>query len=116
MNISHLTAPPVLAPLYDLWRWIAPGPDTPAALPAAPTAHRACAPARPSIPALSTRNLKSSAPTALKSGTPRKPLRIIRVLESDHVPSNVGRMVISGRMADVCAELDRLADREQALH
>jgi hypothetical protein len=35
------------------------------------------------------------------------PLRIIRVKESN--PQMAGRMVISGRMADVCAELDRLA-------
>jgi hypothetical protein len=43
-------------------------------------------------------------------------LRVIRIIEKDHVPANVGRMVISGSMADVCAELDRLADREAALH
>jgi hypothetical protein len=42
----------------------------------------------------------------------RKPLRIVRILESGQPTSQVGRMVISGRMADVCAELDRLAERE----
>jgi hypothetical protein len=36
-----------------------------------------------------------------------QPLRVIRVQESN--PQMAGRMVISGRMADVCAELDRLA-------
>jgi hypothetical protein len=41
-----------------------------------------------------------------------KPLRIVRILESGQPTSQVGRMVISGRMADVCAELDRLAERE----
>jgi hypothetical protein len=35
------------------------------------------------------------------------PLRVIRV--KDNNPQMAGRMVISGRMADVCAELDRLA-------
>lgn len=35
------------------------------------------------------------------------PLRVIRV--KDGSPQMAGRMVISGRMADVCAELDRLA-------
>jgi len=44
-----------------------------------------------------------------------KPLRIVRVLEAGQARSAVGRMVISGRMADVCAELDRLAAREAAL-
>lgn len=46
----------------------------------------------------------------------KRPLRIVRILEADHAPANVGRMMISGRMADVCAELDRLAARESAMH
>lgn len=45
-----------------------------------------------------------------------RPLRIVRVLEANHSPANVGRMFMSGRMADVCAELDRLAAREAACH
>lgn len=44
----------------------------------------------------------------------RRPLRVLRVLESGQPRAHVGRMVISGRMADVCAELDRLAAREAA--
>jgi hypothetical protein len=45
---------------------------------------------------------------------PAKPLRVVRVLEPS-VPRQVaGRMVISGRLADVCAELDRLAALEAA--
>jgi hypothetical protein len=43
-----------------------------------------------------------------------KPLRVVRVVESDQARTAVGRMVISGRMADVCAELDRLAACEAA--
>jgi hypothetical protein len=35
------------------------------------------------------------------------PLRIVRVKDAN--PQMAGRMVISGRMADVCAELDRMA-------
>lgn len=45
----------------------------------------------------------------------QKPLRVVRVLEAGQAQSSVGRMVISGRMADVCAELDRLAACEAAL-
>lgn len=45
-----------------------------------------------------------------------KPLRVVRVFESGQAKSNVGRMVISGRMADVCAELDRLVAHEAKLH
>jgi hypothetical protein len=39
-------------------------------------------------------------------------LRVVRVMEGRHACAGAGRMVISGRMADVCAELDRLAELE----
>jgi len=39
----------------------------------------------------------------------RKPLRVVRVLDAEQSRSNAGRIVISGCIADVCAELDRLA-------
>jgi hypothetical protein len=39
-------------------------------------------------------------------------LKVLRVRESGDGPQTSGRMVISGRMADVCAELDRLAALE----
>jgi hypothetical protein len=42
-----------------------------------------------------------------------QPLRVVRFIETDVPAANAaqmaGRMVISGRMSDVCAELDRLA-------
>lgn len=38
-----------------------------------------------------------------------KPLRVLRIRESRANPRHAGRLVISGRMADVCAELERLA-------
>ena len=41
-----------------------------------------------------------------------KPLRVVRVVEASAPRAVAGRMVISGRMADVCAELDRLAAQE----
>jgi hypothetical protein len=44
----------------------------------------------------------------------RRPLRVVRVMEGCPASSGAGRMVISGRMADVCAELDRLAELEAA--
>ena len=43
-----------------------------------------------------------------------RPLRVLRVVDAGHAASTAGRMVISGRMADVCAELDRLAALEAA--
>jgi hypothetical protein len=45
-----------------------------------------------------------------------KPLRVVRVVEASAPRAVAGRMVISGRMADVCAELDRLAALEARLH
>ena len=45
---------------------------------------------------------------------PAKALRVVRVVEPSAPRATAGRMVISGRMADVCAELDRLAALEAA--
>jgi len=40
-----------------------------------------------------------------------RPLRVVHIAEEQRPPLHTaGRMVISGRMADVCAELDRLID------
>jgi hypothetical protein len=43
---------------------------------------------------------------------PAMPLRVVRVVEPSAPRTVAGRMVISGRLADVCAELDRLAALE----
>lgn len=43
-----------------------------------------------------------------------RPLRVVRVVEGAATSPGAGRMVISGRMADVCAELERLAALEAA--
>jgi hypothetical protein len=52
-------------------------------------------------------------PPAARAGTlPLRPLRVVRVVDACHAPASAGRMVISGRMADVCAELERLAALE----
>jgi hypothetical protein len=52
-------------------------------------------------------------PAQALQSTPRPlPLRVARVMEAQHNRTQAGRMVISGRMADVCAELDRLAELE----
>lgn len=39
-------------------------------------------------------------------------LRIVREFDSAVSPSCAGRMVISGRMADVCAELERMSQAD----
>ncbi len=43
-----------------------------------------------------------------------RPLRVLHVVEAGQPSSQAGRLVISGRMADVCAELDRLAAFEHS--
>ena len=45
----------------------------------------------------------------------QRPLRVLHVVDADAPATCLGRMVISGRMADVCAELDRLAASETRL-
>jgi len=78
--------------------------------------------AAPQAPLASGVLSRSVGPLALRPAVPaiqpglqvRRPLRVVRVVESGQPRTHVGRMVISGRMADVCAELDRLAAREAA--
>ena len=41
-------------------------------------------------------------------------LKVVREDDAAVSPTCAGRMTISGRMADVCAELDRMAQRESA--
>ena len=75
--------------------------------------------------ALSTRAVRGSRPfhrsvsnpvQAMRPARPAlsTPLRVVRLSEGGECPGSAGRMVISGRMADVCAELDRLVAREAA--
>ena len=65
-----------------------------------------------------SRWLRSNTPVALKqvcrpAQQPRTSrLKIVRQFEPGVGPTCAGRMVISGRMADVCAELDRMTERE----
>ena len=59
-----------------------------------------------------------STPCPLPSHSKAKPgqrqpsLRVVHVHETGQSAAGAGRMVISGRMADVCAELDRLVAME----
>ncbi len=51
-------------------------------------------------------------PPLPRMSPPANPLRILRIEEAGQGAECAGRMVISGRMADVCAELDRLVALE----
>lgn len=73
-----------------------------------PPVTQACAGA-----AAETRKPASSACAAVErnaqaSGPARAVVRVLRVVDEHALPRSAGRMVISGRFADVCAELERL--------
>jgi hypothetical protein len=54
-----------------------------------------------------------SAPKGLITKLPaHQPLRVLHVVEPGERTVGAGRLRICGRMADVCAELDRLVERE----
>jgi len=59
-------------------------------------------------------SLRRPARAAAGAERPRRPLRVVRVVDGSFAPARAGRMFMSGRMADVCAELDRLAALETA--
>lgn len=61
-------------------------------------------PSRPATPSLS---MPSANRTATLSVV--RAVRVVRVSEPGMTSQSAGRMVMSGRMADVCAELERLA-------
>jgi hypothetical protein len=89
MGITMFTLSGLFAPLQALMGWTALAPKR-------ERAHCATAVAR----ATTCRQV------------PRRPLRVVRVVDGSALSQHAGRMVISGRMADVCAELDRLAALE----
>jgi hypothetical protein len=105
MGITFFTFNGLFAPLQQLAGWLAAAPfRTPARThrrPHAPTAASLCSGQRPAW--------ATAHRAALPARRTLRPLRVVRVVEAQHAPAAAGRMVISGRMADVCAELDRLA-------
>ena len=109
MNFALFANPVIVAPLRRLVRWLTSA-DAPALHPVAKSvyARPAFTPDLVAAHAVSTRVNSQYQPQS-------KPLHVVRVLEAGQARSSVGRMVISGRMADVCAELDRLVAREAAL-
>ncbi|RSZ35306.1 MULTISPECIES: hypothetical protein [unclassified Variovorax] len=64
-------------------------------------------------PACTARSGSGATPDATAS-MPVRPLRVVRVVDGKGRQCSNNRVLISGRMADVCAELDRLAALEAA--
>ena len=109
--LPMLASHTVSATLYRLADWFKPDQEP------------LCQPSKASAKALRT----TAFPQVVASGasvvplrsqrTPssRRPLRVVRVVDADPRPTSTGRMVISGCMADVCAELDRMIQKEGAM-
>ena len=104
-----INAPKVSATLYRFADWLQ-GRQAPASQ-TIQTRTQACQirvmPLRPSPTALAPLVAADRAPAN------QRPLRVLRVVDNQNRSAG-GRMVISGRMADVCAELDRMAGKEAA--
>lgn len=110
MSMAQSVAPVFFTPLQGLWRWFKPA-STPGR---AGLQQRARSGTRHSSAAHDDRLMIQ--PHLASHTVHRKPLRVLRVMEAGQPSALVGRMVISGCMADVCAELDRLAACEALLH
>ncbi|QDL37740.1 hypothetical protein EUB48_11015 [Rhodoferax sediminis] len=114
MGLALFTASRLFAPLHNAINWLMPG------IPRNTWAHQPAADARPYQGAISSiaahaHVTRASGRNHSNTGTHR-PLRVLRVVDASAAPASAGRMVISGRMADVCAELERLAAGEATLH
>ena len=104
MGITLLTFSGLFAPLQQFIGWLA----------AAPMRNRPAGRVAqaPSLNCADGRGRAAWRPAGRSAQPTCRPLRVVRVVDACHLPASAGRMVISGRMADVCAELDRLAALE----
>ena len=109
MGITFLTFSGLLAPFQQLVGWLA---TAPARGPARQRFGHAVAVPLTSGPSSPAWGPARRAAGVAHSRRPMRALRVLRVIDDCHPPASAGRMVISGRMADVCAELDRLAAQE----
>lgn len=110
MGIALSAFNSLLTPLCSLFGWLPPTRAHATAPAAASCRARALPSSCPTLPARS-QLVKGNRGDCARVARPTRPLRVVRLLDKD--PSAAaGRMVISGRMADVCAELDRLAAAE----
>lgn len=107
----------LLAPAQALAAWFMPAPGRSSRLSAHARAQHANGQLVLPFSSDSTTPSREAAQAGKAKPQPRTPsrLRIVREFDANVGPACAGRMVISGRMADVCAELDRMAQREAAL-
>ena len=105
MGITILSLQSIVLPLQSLVAWFAGAPAR---------AHGANGAPSPRASVHEARRCGPSVPQRRPHARPARALRVVRVLESSQAARGAGRMVISGRMADVSAELERLAALEAA--
>ena len=104
MGITIFSLQSLLVPLQSLVAWFA----------GASAQAQVVAPLRSSASEVRRARCVSATPPRRHHTRPGRTLRVVRVLDNSHAARGAGRMVISGRMADVCAELERLAALEAA--
>lgn len=127
MGIASLTLSAFSHPLHALTRWLQPVAMHGGHYMAAAARPRTCKAPLPAAPAAARMPRDEAALAATGNRLPNPPLaadtlcshtqarRVVRVLRTATQGTDAGRLVISGRMADVCAELDRMAAREALL-
>ncbi|MGJ7578926.1 hypothetical protein ACSFA3_01945 [Variovorax sp. RHLX14] len=122
MGIALLTFVDLLAPLQSLaCRWMPKkdmGPTDRSAGLRYVSVRPACT-ARSATGSAETVSHESNAPAAVAAaGRPAaRPLRVVRTVDAHQAGQTqrrTGRVILSGRLVDVCAELDRLAALEAA--
>jgi hypothetical protein len=109
MGITLLSFSGLFAPLQQLAGWFA---DSAVRSPQPATVRVAQS---PPLMRAGRRGSPSWRPALRSAPLARRPLqvvRVVRVMDDCTATACAGRMLISGRMADVCAELDRLAASE----
>lgn len=119
MGIVSFSNSPVLsvllAPMQALAAWFVPA--QPVSVPFATPARARRAPHQLAVPfkpgSIPSRRRAATAHAAAAK-TPSR-LKVVREFDAAVGPACAGRMVISGRMSDVCAELERMAQRETAV-
>ena len=123
VNFSHFSyLAPLLAPVTTLAAWLIRPASTKQLVPPAraPLAHQrltlpfARAGSAHLIHASGRVSSFKSAAFEAKKNPAITRLKVVREHDVAVSPACAGRMTISGRMADVCAELDRMAQREAA--
>ena len=112
MNIQHSNRPRIIAPFTALWSWLMTKPGQPTRS----SQIHANAATSLSSPCSNTQHTQKPGAAAYAGRCIGQPLRVLRVMDTDLAPAQIGRLRISGRMADVCAELDRLATHEAQFH